>query len=607
MVRSRKRIWLSSIFALLTAVESATAVGDEYHQDFRTEPLDSKSLAVFPECRELRLEPGPAGLRIRIRPSAARDGAVRVATRFMARGDFEITLAYELLQVGPPADGHGAGIGLEIWTDSAESASASIERLVCPGEKNVVRVGRITTVRWGERTREYSEFPASGQAGRLRIAREGSLMRVSCSDGDDEFRALSRYEAARTDLEIIRLACTAGRSTCGVDLLVTDFRVCTANLVELPDRFNRPSILPTRNLRPWRVGLLAISGAAFIACVGFSARSLALRRPQLESGKPGRHGWTAVVAGGIAVMSLSMANHLRAVQEVGYHIDETIWTTRSYFYRLAIFDRNFRHALWQADADGLDAPHVNDILIGASLHLTGQPLPPVPEHSNSWPLNRPPEGDHLLAARAPSALLGSLVAPLVYLIGLIACRRLLAGLAAGGLYACHPVVLLCQSRAMLEGPLMFFSSLSILILAWGLVGDESAEKPIFSRRRITLLLVGPLCLGLTIGVKLTGIFIAAAVGECLALYAALDLAQFKNLRSRIWPWIAYLGLFLGFSVAAVISFNPTLYSHPFARFRAMIELREAIAEFQAEILPQWVLHGPMDQALAAAAHVGAPV
>jgi Dolichyl-phosphate-mannose-protein mannosyltransferase/Protein of unknown function (DUF1583) len=604
VVSSRMWVWIRCLLALFALIEGETVRGDEYHQDFRSERLDSKSLLIVTESDGCRLEPGSSGLRIRIQPRDTRHRAVGVATRFRARGDFEITFAYELLQVGPPATGYGAGIGLEIRTDSAESETASLERLVCPGGLNLVRAGRITTIRWGQRTRHYEEYPAQGRTGRLQIARRGSLVRLSCGEGDHEFRTCGEFDVGKADVDLIRLLCTTGGSGCGVDVLVKDLVVRAATLVEIPDQGETQSLLSTRNMWPWRCGLLAIAGAALIACLASCVRALDSREPGDGARIARRYGSTALVAGGLAVAGLSTANHLQAVGQVGYHYDENIWTTRSYFYRLAVLDWDFDNRLWEGENDGLDAPHINDLLIGASMHLTGQPLPPIPEHSGSWGLNRPPAGDHLLAARAPSALLGSLVAPLVYLIGVIAFGRLLPGLVAGAVYACHPLVLLCQPRAMLEGPLMFFSALTILILTWGLVRNGSSEQPVFSGRRITVLMLAPLCLALAIGVKLTGIFIAATVGGTLAFDAATDLARSSHIRARLWRWIAYLGFFLWLGISWVIWLNPTLHPNPYARFRAMIELRRNIARGQAASFPQWALERPTDQVLAAYEHVG---
>ena len=298
--------------------------------------------------------------------------------------------------------------------------------------------------------------------------------------------------------------------------------------------------------------------------------------------------WMLIV--GVAIVSaVSLAAHLQAGRSNEVHPDELDWSTRAYFFRLAFLDGNMSHQLW-ADYDGIDQPHVNDVLIGAALHMLGHPVPEVPTGSISWAGRPLPSGPRLWAARMPAVLLGAAVAPMLALLGTMVTRRPGFGALAGFLYLAHPLTLPCQARAMSDAPLQFFSTLAILILAWAYprLTNPDDPRPLFRGRPLALLVAGPIALGLATGAKLTGTFVTAAA------LAAVFLATGHRLRSGRVPAPPRIGYALAFVLATAlwtVAFNPTLYPDPAGRLATMLEHRWDLSRRQAVTMPEDALPG----------------
>ena len=304
----------------------------------------------------------------------------------------------------------------------------------------------------------------------------------------------------------------------------------------------------------------------------------------------------AVACGALLVAAVSGYRHWDAVQRVSFFGDENDWAARAYFYRLAFLDRDVRHKLW-GDLDGIDHPHVTDFLIGAGLQAFDT-VPSVPERSRSWVAQSPPFGDKLLAARAPCALLGSAVAVLVYLIGLLASGRPLVGLVAGATYASAPLASEWQVRAMSEAPLLFFTCLGMLLVVWAWPAGDRAGRPggAFSPRRRAFLLLGPLALALAVGSKLTGLVPVLAFAASLVVLIGWQLARRRaGSAANGKAWAAWGALALALTALLAVAVNPTLYPAPLARFRAMLEHRWLTAQGQRLGWPDDVLDGYLQQ------------
>lgn len=278
------------------------------------------------------------------------------------------------------------------------------------------------------------------------------------------------------------------------------------------------------------------------------------------------------------VLAISAVGHWHTLRHIENYGDEDDWLTRSYFLRLAVVERDFGHFLW-ADRDGIDHPHMTDFVIGLGFMASGVPLPEVPVESRSWDDLPPAFGPRLRAGRAACALLGTAVAPMIFVIGVLASRRLTAGLVAGLLYAMHPLALDWQSRAMTEGPIMFFSVATLLALQLFVRATPVRDgRPGFGLPSVVAILACGFCAGAAVATKLNGLLPAVCPPVVLSL---TFLSAFTRRGPGRWtrgaPWLVYLALFSGTMAATAVALNPTLYRSPIPRFRRMLQHRYATA------------------------------
>ncbi len=298
----------------------------------------------------------------------------------------------------------------------------------------------------------------------------------------------------------------------------------------------------------------------------------------------------------LAIFMISLLNHYAATGRVAYYGDEHDWLTRSYFFRLACIDRNVDHFLWQ-DVDGIDQPHGTDFAIALGLLAARQPLPQVPIESRSWRNGIAPFGERLRAARFPCALLGSLVAPLLFVIATVAWKHLGAGIVAGLLYAVHPLAVESQSRAMSDGPTVFTSVLVItLLLLFFRDNPLFGHRPRTSPARLACLLACAAAAGLAIGTKLTGLMVA----NCPIIAMLIAALREVVLRGAGWQrrtalWSAHLALFVVAAILCTVAVNPTLYRSPASRLRQMLNHRWATAKTQQQVFSDVALLKPTDR------------
>lgn len=281
----------------------------------------------------------------------------------------------------------------------------------------------------------------------------------------------------------------------------------------------------------------------------------------------------AVATGLLFVTVVSAVGHQSALRSGTVYGDENDWITRSYFLRLTL-NHDFRHPLWTG-VDGIDQPHVTDFVVGLGLIASGRPLPEVPSISRSWFNSSLPYGEKLRAGRRPCAVLGTLVAPLLFCIGLMATRRLAVGLVAGLLYALHPLALEWQSRAMSDGPTVFTSILALTLLqSFVCTNPLFAPVPRGSTRYVARLALCGFACGLAVATKLNGYLVAicpvATLG--LAILRAVVLRR-GDVRQVARLSAAYGAVFVVSTITATVALNPTLYHSPVRTMGRMLAHR----------------------------------
>lgn len=124
----------------------------------------------------------------------------------------------------------------------------------------------------------------------------------------------------------------------------------------------------------------------------------------------------------LTVYCISLGNNLLMMHQSSQHPDELNWASRAYFYRLAFIDHDLASDRWYL-IDSLDQPHICDFLIGFAFHVSGQRIPDIPEHDWFWNGLPPLDPARLWYARMPGTLLGSFVAPIIFIFGCLISTR----------------------------------------------------------------------------------------------------------------------------------------------------------------------------------------
>ncbi|HKI36101.1 MAG TPA: protein kinase [Gemmataceae bacterium] len=253
--RSRSRLWLAALvvvaaFGLAVAqwfagagdvTEPIKEYKDQYLISLRGTPENSEGFEFFgPDVAEcVRYE--PAGLRLTFpRGFPGPRPGTGLTIPVAAKGDFEITLGFEILQEPEPAD---AGtqqtlFSLDVVLDAPGDTVATIGRKV-DGRGGTQFLAWMTV--WDEAAHKDrgrgKGFPTTAKSGRLRMVRAGSTLSYCASDGPDgEFVLLDKFPFAAEDLKFVRLLGSTGGPQASLDVRATDLRIRAGSLPELPEK-----------------------------------------------------------------------------------------------------------------------------------------------------------------------------------------------------------------------------------------------------------------------------------------------------------------------------------------------------------------------------------
>ncbi len=567
------------LFALWVGTACAREVdAANFHWNFE----DGQAAARFLEPVggvEGHIERSSRGLVVTIPKGLGHPDPMGFILGFGLHGDFEVTADYEILGGDQPLEGHGSGVGLLARGSRSARETITMERFRLPKGGEKFHSTLITTLPDGQRRYRVEENASLDRSGRVKLVRHGGHVSAQYSDGSGPLRTLRDVNFTTDDLWEIRFAADSGRSDAALQVLLKQISVQADSFLE------RPGVAPqVPSGRLWAVAALVYGGISLaVVAIALSRKRSPMTRPErgqadavsLERLRAVPGVRSTILAAALCVLIVSVFNHTFAARSNEPHIDERDWSARAYFYRLAFINHDLSHTLW-TDFDGRDQPHVTDFLVGAVLHICGKPVPPVPSHTTPWSHDPVPSAELLKIVRIPGTILGSLVAVVIFAIGTIVTNRVVVGLVAGLVYACHPLALDCQPMAMSDAPLMFFSTLSILMAILAVPGSTTTDGETISRQPWAAIVFAALFAGLALGAKLTGLFTGLVVVLILALL------------QRKWTcFLIFVSLALFWSVAV----NPTLYTDPVGEFLAMIRQRSAVAESQASRLTQYQING----------------
>jgi hypothetical protein len=297
---------------------------------------------------------------------------------------------------------------------------------------------------------------------------------------------------------------------------------------------------------------------------------------------------------------------------VGYNTDEGqwIWTTR--YFQLAFLDRQLTGPAWDETYWTLTQPMVPRYIMGATIWLSGRPLPELDLEHRIDEARGPdraryldpstfrderrlaeqrrvprPSPEVLWAARLPMVVVGAGTVALLFAIA-AELAGVVAGLVTAASFVAAPFALTLIPRAHSEAPTLFFLVLALWLAiqatraAARAPDREDAPRDGFvSRRSLCLGAACGLAAGLSAGSKLSGLLALAALGGFAVWAFGLALLARRpglaasvgpvGLLERTWRWNA-LGALVGLLVFVAV--DPFLWPDPVGRLQAMLAFRQ---------------------------------
>ncbi len=271
----------------------------EYYHSFKGNPEKPAAITLFgpdaPQCVQFE----PDGLRIRLPAGFAgvrRGNGVTVGVS--AKGDFEITVGFEVLQEPAPADaGEATRLTVDVGLERKKNHVAALSRVTWEADTPHYRAHvSLPSDAGGNKPTQGRPFPARARTGRLRLVRNGAVVSYFVSEaGSNEFRLLQQYRLGATELENVRIVGRTGGPRAALDVRVTDFRIRADWLSEtsrpapaarenaLAEASNPPSPSPEQVRKvPWSLigagSLLAVLPVA--ACLFLYFRRRARNQPE---------------------------------------------------------------------------------------------------------------------------------------------------------------------------------------------------------------------------------------------------------------------------------------------------------------------------------------
>ena len=223
------------LLILLIAPIADVAVGQElkeyarsFSQSFNDFAPNRKDMMPFgPDAaRSVRYETD--GLRIALPPGyQGKRPEIGFGTRFPVRGDFEITLAFEILQETPSAEPDiGARIGLSVILNTPADNMATFSRRAAAAGTEFVTWRSMSAEPNGPTEAATKVIKTKAKSGRLRMVRSGDNLFYFAAEGDDpEFKLLNKTTLRKEDLKTVRFFAATGDKDAAVDVRFTRLRI----------------------------------------------------------------------------------------------------------------------------------------------------------------------------------------------------------------------------------------------------------------------------------------------------------------------------------------------------------------------------------------------
>ena len=208
------------------------ALRDQVVYDFKGRLLPAEMTLFGPQADE-SIKPEAEGLRIGL--SKGRDSveSVGLSMPLTVGGDFEITLALEILQAQQPTP-MSYGVGVLMSINESAARIGRLER----GQRQVLTWDRWAEVD-GERKFQLGAAACKGKVGRLRLKRTQTTLHFLWGPGlaGENFEDVHRWEFDAQEIALLRIEVNAnlGDGTTGdLDVRLLELRVRSTTPARLP-------------------------------------------------------------------------------------------------------------------------------------------------------------------------------------------------------------------------------------------------------------------------------------------------------------------------------------------------------------------------------------
>ena len=221
----------------IAAQEPKGELAQSYQRDFR-ELADKNpdwGYTGTGAAKVLKFE--PEGVRLTL-PAGSPNGhpEAGLATRLLLKGDFEVTVRYEIL-TEPTADEAGGDqtritLGVLLAQPRANVATFS-RRVWRDGGMQFLSWMRVWDEDAGKKVDRALVAPANVKTGRLRMARSGDTLFYKAADGDD-FRIVAKLPFSSDDVTEVRFVATTGGPKAALDVRITDLQIRADAIAKTP-------------------------------------------------------------------------------------------------------------------------------------------------------------------------------------------------------------------------------------------------------------------------------------------------------------------------------------------------------------------------------------
>lgn len=170
------------------------------------------------------------GARVTLAGGKGPQRAAGLAPSFRVEGDFDVVLAYEILNAEKPDKGFGNGVSLYLAIDADAGFAASTARRVTTNGNTIFASALQHTV--AKKPTIFHSKPAQSPTGKLRVERTGKTFRFSFAEGDDpDFKRLSENEFSDEPIRFMQIGGNPGGGHGALDLRLLEVTVRAEHLI----------------------------------------------------------------------------------------------------------------------------------------------------------------------------------------------------------------------------------------------------------------------------------------------------------------------------------------------------------------------------------------